>query len=111
MRRRIDLHAAVVPGDGERRLRLQIDVFLAAAFLMLISSCTSLPEIPSSPFRAAELDTAALRNKVIVIDPGHGGPYGGAVGTLGLKESEVNLGVALYLWGLLVNWFAPRAVR
>jgi N-acetylmuramoyl-L-alanine amidase len=96
------------PGSNRRsersgRIKLLIDLYLTVALLMLISSCTSLPKIPSPPFRAAELDTAALRDKVIVIDPGHGGPYGGAVGRLGLKESEVNLGVALYLWGLLVN--------
>ena len=96
------------PGSNRRskrigRINLLIDLFQVAAFLMLISSCTSLPEIPPSPFQAAELDTAALRDKVIVIDPGHGGQFGGAVGTLGLKESEVNLGVALYLWGMLYD--------
>jgi N-acetylmuramoyl-L-alanine amidase len=68
---------------------------------LVVSSCASLPEIPSSPFPTAGLDTSPLKDKVIVIDPGHGGQLAGAVGKLGLKESEVNLGVALYLWGLL----------
>jgi len=76
---------------------------LAAVCLLIVSSCASLPEIPASPFPTAGLDTSALRDKVIVIDPGHGGQFGGAVGKLGLKESEVNLGVALYLWGLLFD--------
>jgi N-acetylmuramoyl-L-alanine amidase len=74
---------------------------LAAMCLLLISSCASLPEIPSSPVRIADLDASALKDKVIVIDPGHGGKFAGAVGKLGLKESDVNLGVALYLWGML----------
>jgi N-acetylmuramoyl-L-alanine amidase len=39
--------------------------------------------------------------KIIVIDPGHGGRERGAIGAKGLNESEVNLGVALSLWGLL----------
>jgi len=42
-----------------------------------------------------------LNGKRIVIDPGHGGEYHGAVGQAGLKESEVNLAVALHLWGML----------
>jgi N-acetylmuramoyl-L-alanine amidase len=47
------------------------------------------------------LDTQPLKGKIIVLDPGHGGPEKGAIGPHGLKESEANLGVALYLWGLL----------
>jgi N-acetylmuramoyl-L-alanine amidase len=42
-----------------------------------------------------------IRNKVIVIDPGHGGSQKGAVGYNGLKEKDVNLKVALWLWKLL----------
>jgi N-acetylmuramoyl-L-alanine amidase len=60
-----------------------------------------MPPLPSSPFQLDQLDTSPLQGKVIVIDPGHGGKYSGAVGKMGLKESEVNLGVALYLWGAL----------
>ena len=44
-----------------------------------------------------------LRNKVIVIDPGHGGHDPGAVGPRGLKESEVNLDIALKLYEILTQ--------
>jgi N-acetylmuramoyl-L-alanine amidase len=47
------------------------------------------------------LDTQAIKGRRIVIDPGHGGVFRGAVGLDGLDEADVNLGVALYLWGLL----------
>ena len=47
------------------------------------------------------LDFSSLRNRSIVIDPGHGGFFKGALGPNGLTEAEVNLGVALYLRGLL----------
>jgi N-acetylmuramoyl-L-alanine amidase len=47
------------------------------------------------------LDLTALRGRKIVIDPGHGGVFRGARGGAGLDEADVNLGVALYLWGLL----------
>ncbi len=42
-----------------------------------------------------------IKNKVIVIDPGHGGSQDGAIGLKGLKEKDVNLKVALYLGKLL----------
>jgi N-acetylmuramoyl-L-alanine amidase len=46
-------------------------------------------------------DPSVLSGRRIVIDPGHGGEYDGALGADSLSEAEVNLGVALYLWGLL----------
>ncbi|MCP4290372.1 MAG: N-acetylmuramoyl-L-alanine amidase, partial [bacterium] len=46
-------------------------------------------------------DFSPLRGRRIVIDPGHGGFFRGALGPKGLTEAEVNLGVALYLRGLL----------
>ena len=70
-------------------------------FLFIIPGCVSMPSLPSSLFQLDKIDTTALRGKVIVIDPGHGGRYRGAIGKMGLKESDVNLGVALYLWGFL----------
>jgi len=49
----------------------------------------------------AAVDTTALRGRRIVLDPGHGGFFRGALGQNGLTEAEVNLGVALTLRGLL----------
>ena len=49
------------------------------------------------------VDTSALRGRRIALDPGHGGRFPGSVGVSGLTEAEVNLGVALHLWGLLVD--------
>lgn len=46
-------------------------------------------------------EVASLEGRRILIDPGHGGRYAGTVGVEGTKEADVNLGVALYLWGLL----------
>ena len=44
-----------------------------------------------------------LAGKRIVIDPGHGGSFAGAVGVDSLREADANLGVALYLWGLCAD--------
>lgn len=49
----------------------------------------------------ANLDTAALRGRRIVLDPGHGGWFRGAVGPGNQHEADANLGVGLYLRGLL----------
>src|SRR5262249_25427870 len=49
----------------------------------------------------ASVDTTAVRGRRIVLDPGHGGVFRGALGVHGLTEAEVNLGVALHLRGLL----------
>ena len=56
---------------------------------------------PFSALDLSRLDVSPVKGKKIVIDPGHGGTEHGAVGVKGLRESEVNLGVALYLWGFL----------
>jgi N-acetylmuramoyl-L-alanine amidase len=50
-----------------------------------------------------ELDTSVLAGKRIVIDPGHGGSFDGAIGADSLREADANLGVALYLWGLCAD--------
>jgi N-acetylmuramoyl-L-alanine amidase len=47
------------------------------------------------------LDASLLAGRRIVIDPGHGGHFAGTRGQGGLEEASVNLGVSLYLWGLL----------
>ncbi len=49
------------------------------------------------------VDTSALRGRRIALDPGHGGRFPGSIGVKGLTEAEVNLGVGLHLWGLLVE--------
>ncbi len=47
------------------------------------------------------IDTTPLAGRRIVLDPGHGGRFRGAIGPGGLAEADVNLGVALRLRGLL----------
>lgn len=82
---------------------------LAAAALVLSSGCARLgrrvtfPYYGASPADLSGVDASSLEGKRIVIDPGHGGVFTGALGTGGLEEDDVNLGVALYLWGLLAD--------
>jgi N-acetylmuramoyl-L-alanine amidase len=46
-------------------------------------------------------DPTLLAGFRVLVDPGHGGSFRGTVGQDSLEESHVNLGVSLYLWGLL----------
>jgi N-acetylmuramoyl-L-alanine amidase len=107
-------------------------LLLSFTFLFLFAACTPRPRaIPPEPrvelprkvarepqvTQQAALDYGqfalrqlppgispdAVKGKRIVIDPGHGGMFGGAVGPNNLREADVNLGVGLYLWGMLTN--------
>jgi len=70
-------------------------------FLFLFCGCSIYRLPPPAVFDLTDIDTVPLQGKIIAIDPGHGGKEKGATGTRGLKEAEVNIGVALHLWGLL----------
>lgn len=66
-----------------------IAVALALAVLICIIATRGGRESPVSAF--------AERERVIIIDPGHGGVDGGAVGVGGTVEKRINLEIALIL--------------
>jgi len=80
---------------------------IAACVFLLMLGCGGPPEPKyDNVYRGLSenlprLDTAILDGRRILIDPGHGGHFRGTLGQDGLEESRVNLGVSLYLWGLL----------
>jgi N-acetylmuramoyl-L-alanine amidase len=82
---------------------------VVCAIALLLIECAPKPKPPlvllyQSRKEALEgLDLSSLEGRTIVIDPGHGGVFRGALGPAGLDEADVNLGVALYLWGLLAE--------
>jgi len=71
---------------------LKIAMSAALVMLMIFSFTYELPTTRTWTFW-----TMPLSGKVIAIDPGHGGPDGGAVSKEGLVEKEVNLAISLYL--------------
>ena len=82
------------------------------ALLVVLGGCARAPRVPPVPPPPAGYDrrvddpalaeAGALAGRRIVLDPGHGGYFRGALGVKGLTESEANLGVALQLQGRLV---------
>lgn len=74
--------------------------------LAVIVLCVCLILLPSDTIRAA------WRNEnetVLVIDAGHGGIDGGAIGADGTRESEINLSIALKL-DALAALFGQRTI-
>ena len=84
------------------KFRLQHPVFVLISLFTIIISCAPPPPY-TPPFRVKmeALDFTPLKGRRIVIDPGHGGRFIGAVGMQGLRESDINLAVGLHLWGFL----------
>ena len=71
-------------------------------YVMLTAFCLILGSaVMSVPLARHVFRSSAGGHVVIVVDPGHGGEDGGAVSADGLKESSVNLAVALRLDMLL----------
>ncbi len=88
--------------DKAMSLKRILKYLITAIFILfLFYGCSIYRLPPPAVFDLTDIDTTPLRGKIIVIDPGHGGKEKGATGTRGLKEAEVNIGVALHLWGLL----------
>ncbi len=86
----------------------------SAALFLLGLACAKQPVTPTTSTLEAEaarayrslveslgIDPGPVRGRVVVLDPGHGGGYRGALGQRGTAEADVNLAVALFLWGLL----------
>jgi len=54
-------------------------------------------KVPTSKSETWSYWTMPLSGKTIALDPGHGGPDGGAVSKSGLVEADINLQIAFYL--------------
>lgn len=90
----------------QRPIRIGVYVTMSVLFIGMFTGCGPARRIYDGLY--AELreephtyDQRVLAGRRIVIDPGHGGCFEGAIGVDSLTEADVNLGVALYLWGLL----------
>lgn len=89
---------------------------LVAFFLTAAAACAPRArrppgtEIETASHRAYQelteslgIDRDALKGRIVILDPGHGGGYRGSMGLRGAAEADVNLAVALFLWGLLAD--------
>ena len=75
---------------------------LSAVFALLLVLSALAVSFALPPKAAQTSGAAAVGNTVWVIDAGHGGEDGGAVGADGSRESAINLALARRLEGLLI---------
>lgn len=69
-------------------------LWLAVGFLL---GFFILPLISNTMFQQTNQEWMPLAGKVILLDPGHGGPDGGAVGPEGIVEKDIALNISLFL--------------
>lgn len=69
-------------------------MWLAIGFLL---GFVIIPLVSNTMFKETSQEWMPLAGRVILVDPGHGGPDGGAVSEEGLLEKEVALNISLFL--------------
>ena len=83
--------------------RVVIDIFKSGEG----ADITKTLPVPAKPEKKLISKPEIIGKRVVIIDPGHGGKDPGAIGPTRLKESEVTLGISLYLEKLLKNADIP----
>lgn len=74
-------------------------IAVTAAFLIILSVMLYLTFMANSS--ATEASVSPITQKTIIVDAGHGGEDGGAIGLDGTVEKDINLDIALKLEKLL----------
>lgn len=78
-------------------------IMVRRANILLVVLICILSYMTFNLYSDAEVPAIALptTNRVVMIDPGHGGPDGGASGDSGVLEKDINLAIAQKLQSLL----------
>ena len=72
---------------------------IITAFLIILSAMLYLTFMAN--FSAAEASSMPITQKTVIVDAGHGGDDGGAIGIDGTVEKDINLDIALKLEKIL----------
>ena len=74
-------------------------IAIITAFLIILSAMLYLPFMAN--FSAAEASSMPITQKTVIVDAGHGGDDGGAIGIDETVEKDINLDIALKLEKIL----------
>lgn len=74
-------------------------IAIITAFLIILSAMLYLTFMAN--FSAAEASSMPITQKTLIVDAGHGGDDGGAIGIDGTVEKDINLDIALKLEKIL----------
>lgn len=75
--------------------------YLAAMLVLMLASASGYLYYAAREHRSVAAFSWALANRVVVVDPGHGGIDPGAVGPAGTREKDITLAISLRLKQLL----------
>ena len=78
----------------DKKLLINNFSFIAVFALLLICYCRVTAGLTYESHISQSASATVEQKKIIVIDPGHGGEDGGAIGTNGTLEKELNLIIA-----------------
>lgn len=81
------------------KIGIKIVIAIITAFLIILSAMLYLTFMANSS--AAETSSNSFMRKTIIVDAGHGGDDGGAIGIDGTVEKDINLDIALKLEKIL----------
>lgn len=81
------------------KIGIKIVIAIITAFLIILSAMLYLTFMANSS--AAETSSNPFMRKTIIVDAGHGGDDGGAIGIDGTVEKDINLDIALKLEKIL----------
>lgn len=81
------------------KIGIKIVIAIITAFLIILSAMLYLTFMANSS--AAETSSNPFMRKTVIIDAGHGGDDGGAIGIDGTVEKDINLDIALKLEKIL----------
>ena len=74
-------------------------IAIITAFLIILSAMLYLTFLAN--FSAAEASSMPITQKTVIVDAGHGGDDGGAIGIDGTVEKDINLDIAVKLENIL----------
>ena len=81
------------------KIGIKIVIAIITAFLIILSAMLYLTFMANSS--AAETSSNPFMRKTVIVDAGHGGDDGGAIGIDGTVEKDINLDIALKLEKIL----------
>lgn len=74
---------------------------LVVSFCTFFASSNGEIDIKNRSYEITQVSALPVAHKVVVLDAGHGGEDGGAVGAFGIVEADVNLQIVLKVQALL----------
>jgi len=87
-----------------KKIRVKPVVFIFSTILTFAALLTVVLTLNASAYSSSiEVLNSLEYDKTVIIDPGHGGPDGGAVGVDGAVEKGINLAIALKLRNFFVT--------